>query len=91
MKGTTFAHATIMVRRHVYSLNGYSECTIEKVGIDLWFKFFEKGFKGYNLQESLYLVRENKITYKRKNIKRRINEIKTMRELGQKTKLRSQV
>lgn len=82
MNGTTFAHATIMCRSYVYKeLNGYSEA-LDRQGVedyDLWFRFFEKGFKGYNLDESLYYVREDRNSYKRKNLKRRINEIKTMR------------
>lgn len=81
MKGTTFAHATIMCKKSVYEiLDGYSEEENRK-GVedyDLWFRFFEKGFNGYNIQESLYKVREDKEAYKRKNIGRRINEIKTM-------------
>lgn len=81
MKGTTFAHATIMAKSSVYKeLKGYSE-SLDRKGVedyDLWFRFFEKGFKGYNLQEALYEVREDRNAYKRKNIKRRINEIKTM-------------
>ena len=81
MKGSTFAHATIMARDYVYrELNGYSEKDNRR-GVedyDLWFRFFKKGYIGYNLQEALYDVREDRGAYKRKNIKRRFNEIKTM-------------
>lgn len=81
MKGTTFCHATILTKESVYrELNGYSEKS-DRRGVedyDLWFRFFERGFKGYNLKEALYEVREDRSAYKRKNIKRRINEIKTM-------------
>lgn len=81
MRGTTFAHATIMARKNVYSkLNGYSEKENRR-GVedyDLWFRFFAEGYKGYNIKQALYDVREDREAYKRKNIKRRINEIKTM-------------
>lgn len=81
MKGSTFAHATIMARAYVYEeLNGYSNENNRK-GVedyDLWFRFFLKGYKGYNLKEALYDVREDRDAYKRKNIKRRFNEISTM-------------
>lgn len=81
MKGTTFAHATIMARRNVYKeLKGYSEAA-DRRGVedyDLWFRFFEKGYRGYNLHEALYEVREDRDAYSRKNVRRRINEIKTM-------------
>lgn len=81
MKGTPFAHATILAKTKVYrELDGYSE-SIDRKGVedyDLWFRFFQKGFKGYNLNELLYEVREDREAYKRKNINRRMNEIKTM-------------
>ena len=81
MKGTTFAHATILMKSEVMKeLNGYSEESSVKQVEDyhLWFRFFEKGYKGYNLQEPLYYVREDRDAYKRKNIKRRLNELKVM-------------
>lgn len=81
MRGSTFAHATIMARAYVYkNLNGYSE-EENRRGVedyDLWFRFFSNGYRGYNLQEVLYEVREDRSSYKRKNIKRRFNEISTM-------------
>lgn len=83
MKGTTFAHATILIKSNVINeLNGYSEEMYTKQVEDyhLWFRFFEKEYMGYNLQEALYYVREDRDAYKRKNIKRRINEIKVMLE-----------
>lgn len=83
MRGSTFAHATIMAKKEVYILlNGYSE-ELSKKGVEdyeLWFRFFEKSFSGYNIQTCLYNVREDRDAYKRKNIKRRINEINMMRE-----------
>ena len=81
MMGVTFSHATIMAKASVYrELNGYSE-SLNRRGVedyDLWFRFFEKGFKGYNLDDVLYEVREDRNAYKRKNIRRRKNEIKTI-------------
>lgn len=83
MRGTTFCHATIMMKTDVLkALNGYSESKYAK-GVedyDLWFRFFYQGYKGVNLQEPLYKVREDRRCYKRKSTKRRVNEIKTMYE-----------
>ncbi|WP_040194505.1 glycosyltransferase family 2 protein [Clostridium culturomicium] len=83
MRGTTFCHATIMMKAQVIkALQGYSE-NKEARGVedyDLWFRFFHKGYKGINLQEPLYKVREDRNCYKRKSTKRRVNEIKTMYE-----------
>lgn len=74
----TFAHATIMIRTNVMtSLNGYNEKKYAKQleDYELWSRFFLNGYKGYNIQESLYYVRENRDAYKRKSIKRRIRGI----------------
>lgn len=83
MYGSVFAHATIMIKAEcMKKLNGYSN-SLNRSGVedyDLWFRFFEEGYKGYNLQESLYYVREDEAAYKRKNYKRRKNEILTMIE-----------
>lgn len=81
MYGSVFAHATIMIKADcIKKLNGYSN-NINRRGVedyDLWFRFFEQGYKGYNIQEALYYVREDSEAYKRKNYKRRKNEILTM-------------
>lgn len=81
MKGTTFAHATILIKSDVMrNLNGYcEEADVHQVeDYHLWFRFFENGYKGYNIQEHLYYVREDRNSYKRKNLKRRLNEIRVM-------------
>jgi glycosyltransferase EpsE len=81
MVGTTFAHATIMIKSEVIrNLGGYCEKKSAK-GVEdyeLWFRFFHNGYLGHNLQIPLYNVNEDRKCYKRKNCKRRINEIITM-------------
>lgn len=57
-----FPHAAIMTYTNVYKeLGGYtvSKRTVRSQDYDLWFKFFSKGFKGKNLQEPLYFMRED--------------------------------
>lgn len=83
MKGSVFAHATVVIKYDVMrKLKGYSEEANKKQveDYDLWFRFFEKGYKGFCLEDVLYRVREDRDAYKRKSIKRRINEIKVMLE-----------
>ncbi|MGL4914544.1 MAG: glycosyltransferase, partial [Romboutsia sp.] len=81
IKGSVFAHATVMLRREIYiELKGYS---VEKnrKGVedyDLWFRFFKHQFRGENLQEPLYYVTENSDAYKRKDIRRRFREVLTL-------------
>lgn len=83
MTGSVFAHATILCKKDVYiGLGGYSEDP-DRQGVEdyeLWFRFFNMGYKGYNLSELLYEVREDRDAYLRKNYRRRINEIKTMKK-----------
>ncbi|WP_256842944.1 glycosyltransferase [Ornithinimicrobium cryptoxanthini] len=75
-----FAHATIMVRREVYAtLEGYtvSERTARNEDYDLWFRFFHAGFRGENLPEALYLVREDEAAARRRSVKHRWNAYRT--------------
>lgn len=67
-----FHHATIMMKKSAYkALNGYtvSKRTSRMEDVDLWYRFFKAGYKGYNLQKVLYYVREDKNAYKRRKLK----------------------
>ena len=69
---TPFCHATILTKGKVYKeLNGYrvTKYTKRCEDIDLWFRFFNKGFKGINISEPLYMVRDDESSYKRRNLK----------------------
>ncbi len=75
-KGATFCHATIMMRREAFAaMNGYrvSKMTIRSQDYDMWFRFYSCGFEGYNIQEPLYMVREDINAIKRRTLKNRIN------------------
>lgn len=81
-KDVPFNHATIMTYLRVYrDLNGYtvSERTVRGQDYDLWFRFFHAGFSGYNMQEPLYLVREDMNAIKRRTFRVRWNTFKTTR------------
>ncbi|WP_257163202.1 glycosyltransferase family 2 protein [Cetobacterium somerae] len=76
VKCVPFYHATILIKKKCFdNLNGYSlKKTRRRLeDIDLWFRFFEKGYRGYNLQEALYYVREDGSQYKRRNFKNYLN------------------
>ena len=69
-----FNHATICTYKKVYDeLNGYvvSKYTRRAEDRNLWYRFFNLGFKGENIEEPLYLVRENIDALKRRTIKDR--------------------
>ncbi|EKN69404.1 hypothetical protein BABA_10101 [Neobacillus bataviensis LMG 21833] len=68
----TFMHATIMMRNKGYTiLNGYrvTKRTRRAEDYDLWIRFFAAGFKGYNLQEALYKVKEDESAFRRREFK----------------------
>ena len=78
--GVPIFHATIMARRSVFdALGGYTESeAVEGVeDLDLWFRFFERGYKAINIDEVLYDVRMDQSAVKRRTLKRRIRSIKT--------------
>lgn len=83
LTGTAFCHATIMARKKMYeSLKGYriEKYTHRCEDIDLWFRLFEKKYKGFNLDEALYMVRDDGSEYKRRKFVGYINEFLTRLE-----------
>ncbi len=67
--GTPFLHPTIMMRKTVFDdLNGYyvSDRTKRGQDLDLWFRFFAKGYVGYNLQEPLLIYYADRQDYQKK-------------------------
>lgn len=75
-----FFHATIMMRKEVYDLiDRYlvSKRTTRAQDYDMWFRFFARDLKGYNLQEPLYRVLEDDAAIKRRTFKTRCYEVQT--------------
>ena len=69
-----------MTYRSVYeAVGGYTvaERTKRAQDYDLWFKFYSKGFNGYNIQEPLYLVRDDEAAVRRRTFRVRWNALKT--------------
>ena len=67
-----FPHAAIMTYTSVYKeLEGYtvSPRTVRAQDYDLWFRFFGKGFRGKNLAEPLYFMREDAEAFLRRKPK----------------------
>ena len=79
--GVPFFHATIMMKRTVYeALKGYSlkDYVIRCEDVNLWIRFFANEYKGANLQEALYYVREDMAASQRRNFKNATNASKTL-------------
>ena len=79
-KTEPFFHPTLMTYKRVFlALGGYQDTDrTERVeDLDLYFRFYGKGFTGANLDEVLYYVREDGHTLKRRIAKYRINGLRT--------------
>ena len=77
VKGTPFCHAPCMLRTDVMkSVGGYTDnARILRVeDYHLWFKVYAAGYKGANLQETLYRMRDDRNAYRRRTFKSRLNE-----------------
>lgn len=75
--GTPFCHAPCMVRREAYqAVNGYTEDSkyLRVEDYDLWVKMYAAGFRGQNIPEALYAMRDDRNAYSRRKFRYRINE-----------------
>lgn len=77
LRGSPFCHAPCMVRREAYeAVGGYSEhkYLLRVEDYHLWVKMYHAGYKGKNLDESLYQMRDDRNAYSRRKFRYRINE-----------------
>ena len=77
VRKSQFCHAGCMIRTEVLrELNGYSESSTRKrvEDYDLWVRMYAKGYIGYNLQEALYDMRDDRNALHRRTYQNRINE-----------------
>lgn len=75
-----FSHAPCMIRREAFfDVDGYTEKEryLRCEDVNLWYKLYAKGYKGYNIQKPLYMMRDDRNAYKRRTVKNRINIILT--------------
>lgn len=66
--GAPFMHPTIMMRKSAYdALKGYTVSWRTQRGqdLDLWFRFYAKGYKGYNLQLPLLVYHQSLDDFKK--------------------------
>lgn len=73
-----FCHATCMIRKNAFlDVKGYSEDprTLRFEDCHLWYKLYAKGYKGYNIQEPLYKMRDDHNAFKRRTFKSRMNAV----------------
>lgn len=80
LTGNAFSHETIMTYPYVYrELNGYNldKRAVRVEDLDLWFRFFAKGYKGYGIQEVYYTALEDRGALKRRKYRYRFNSTVT--------------
>ena len=74
---TPFCHAPCMVRREAYeAVGGYSvsDKLLRVEDYHLWVKMYAAGYKGKNIHEVLYQMRDDRNAYSRRKFRYRINE-----------------
>lgn len=79
IKKSQFCHAGCMMKTEVMrELHGYSEAkNRERVeDYDLWIRMYAAGYKGFNIQEPLYDMRDDRNALHRRTLKNRVNEMK---------------
>lgn len=77
-KGTPFCHAPCMVRTIAYkAVGGYTEDKrlLRNEDYNLWAKMYAKGYKGYNLEQHLYAMRDDRNATRRRTLQNRLNSI----------------
>ncbi len=90
LHGTPFCHAPSMTRKEAYdAVEGY---TVDKKllrveDFHLWMKMYAKGYKGANLQDVLYSMRDNRDAFSRRKFKYRVNECRVIRRAIKEFKL----
>lgn len=80
IRTSPYAHAPTMFRREALeAVGGYRALpyTRRTEDYDLWMRLHGLGFKGFNLQEPLYRVREDREAYSRKAFRFRLDEART--------------
>lgn len=73
-----FCHAPCMIRRAAFlDVEGYTEDKrlLRVEDYHLWYKFYAKGYRGYNIQEPLYKMRDDRNALHRRTVSARVNGI----------------
>lgn len=76
MRQSPFCHAGCMMRRDVLvQLGGYSESeSVRRIeDVDLWFRLYLHGYRGCNIQEVLYSMRDDRQAFRRRKLRFRLN------------------
>ena len=81
LHGSPFCHAPAMVRKEAFdAVEGYSEENrlLRVEDYHLWMKMYRAGFRGRNLPDALYRMRDDRNAYGRRKFRYRINEARVL-------------
>ena len=84
IKNSQFCHAGCMVRTEaIKSVDGYSESMDYKrvEDYDLWVRMYKAGYIGYNIQEPLYSMRDDRNAFRRRTFDNRKNEVRVKKNI----------
>ena len=84
IRSTPHAHAPVMIRTNILKkVSGYTDKKWTHRGQDyhLWAKIYNAGYRGYNLQEPLYSMRDDCAAFKRRNLQSAILGIRRVYEI----------
>ena len=76
-KASPFCHAPCMVRKEAYdAVGGYTvaDKLLREEDYHLWIKMYQKGYRGFTLEEPLYMMRDDRNAARRRSFKVRKNE-----------------
>ena len=85
IRGSQFCHAGCMMKKDIFDeLGGYGETSdVERIeDLNLWFRLYKAGYKGYNIQETLYSMRDDRNAFSRRKFKYRINESRQIQNIS---------
>ena len=71
-------HAPCMIRREAYlAVGGYTEDLrmLRFEDVNLWYKLYAAGYRGYNLSEPLYMMRDGREAAWRRSLRSRMNGV----------------
>ena len=71
-------HAPCMIRREAFlKVDGYTEDKrlLRYEDCDLWYKLYSCGYRGYNLQEPLYMMRDDQNAFSRRTFSSRMRAV----------------
>lgn len=77
IRGTPFVHAASMFKKESFNqVGGYAidNRSVRVEDFNLWIKMYSQGLRGYNIQKSLYQMRDDRNAVRRRKMKYRLNE-----------------